>query len=171
MLASSRASARKEYEMRISNGFAGQVAMTTTYYITASAYMHQNLFQRTETADLLLSTLFRYRDACEFLLHEFVIMPNPVHLLLSVEEGCAVGRAMQLVKGVFSHSIRQSGLKLKTVWQPSYYEHRVCDAVEYGRIRTCIHENPVPGPWSRRLRNTRIPQLTQFIVWTKYPRG
>jgi len=48
--------------------------MTKTYFITASAYMHQNLFQRTETADLLLVTLFRYRDAGEFLIHEFVVM-------------------------------------------------------------------------------------------------
>jgi len=36
--------------------------MTKTYFITASAYMHQNLFQRTETAGLLLTTISRNRD-------------------------------------------------------------------------------------------------------------
>ncbi len=116
--------------------------MTKTYFVTASAYMHQNLFQRTETADLLLATLFRYRDAGEFALHEFVIMPNHIHLLLSIDE-THIGRAMQMVKGGFSHAMGQSGLNLKAVWQPSYYEHRVRDAGEYARMRNYIHQNPV----------------------------
>ena len=117
--------------------------MTKTYFITASAYMHQNLFQRTETADLLLSTIFRYRDAKEFSVHEFVIMPNHLHLLLSVEDGHSVGRAVQLIKGGVSHAIGKAGMKLKAVWQPSYYEHRVRDDGDYTRIRNYIRENPV----------------------------
>ena len=117
--------------------------MTKTYFITASAYMHQNLFQRTETADLLLTTLFRYRDTGEFLVHEFVVMPNHMHLLLSVDDDHAIGRGVQLIKGGFSHAMGKAGLKLKAVWQPSYYEHRVRDAEEYGRMRVYIHDNPV----------------------------
>jgi putative transposase len=117
--------------------------MTKTYFITASAYMHQNLFQRTETADLLLATLFRYRDAGEFSVHEFVVMPNHIHLMLSVDDGHAIGRAVQMVKGGFSHALGQAGLKLKAVWQPSYYEHRVRDAAEYARMRNYIQRNPV----------------------------
>ena len=117
--------------------------MMKTYFITASAYMHQNLFQRNETAELLLRTIFRYRDANEFLVHEFVIMPNHLHLLISLEDGHGVGRAMQLIKGGFSHAIGQTGSKLRAVWQPGYYEHRVRDTAEYSRICTYIHENPV----------------------------
>src|SRR5208337_3711636 len=117
--------------------------MTKTYFITASAYMHQNLFQRTETADLLVATLFGYRDAGEFLLHEFVIMPNHIHLLLSVDDDHAIGRVVQLVKGGFSFAMGKAGLKLKAAWQPSYYEHRVRDVAEYGRMRAYIHDNPV----------------------------
>ncbi len=116
--------------------------MTKTYFVTASAYMHQNLFQRTETADLLLATIVRNRDKGEFFLHEYVIMPNHMHLLLTVDDDHAIGRAMQLIKGGFSHAIGP-GLKLKTVWQPSYYEHRVRDDGEYERMRRYIHENPV----------------------------
>ncbi len=105
--------------------------------------MHQNLFQRTETANLLLSTIFRYRDANEFEVHEFVIMPNHLHLLISVDDSHSVGRAVQLMKGGFSHAIGQAGRKLKAVWQPSYYEHRVRDNGDYTRIRNYILENPV----------------------------
>jgi putative transposase len=92
--------------------------MVKTYFITASAYLHQNLFQRTETADLLLTTILRYREKGEFSLHEFVIMPNHIHLLLSVDDDHAIGRAVQMIKGGFSHATREAGLKLKAVWQP-----------------------------------------------------
>jgi putative transposase len=124
--------------------------MTKTYFVTASAYMHQNLFQRTETADLLLNTIFRYRDAGEFSLQEFVVMPNHIHLLVSINDDHAIGRAMQMIKGGFSHAVGKADLKLKAIWQPSYYEHRVRDAVEYARMRNYIHQNPV----QRRLAKT-----------------
>lgn len=117
--------------------------MTKTYFITASAYMHQNLFQRTETAELLLGTIFRHRDANEYSVHEFVVMPNHLHLLITVGDGHSVGRAMQLIKGGFSHAIGQAGMKLKAVWQPSYYEHRVRDDGDYKRIRNYIQQNSV----------------------------
>ena len=117
--------------------------MTKTYFVTASAYMHQNLFQRHESANLLLDTIFRYRDAGEFLLQEFVVMPNHIHLLLSVDDDHSIGRAMQMVKGGFSHALGEAGQKPTAVWQPSYYEHRVRDMNEYGRMRDYIHDNPV----------------------------
>ena len=69
-------------------------------------------------------------------------MPNHIHLLLSTDE-THIGRAMQMIKGGFSHALGQTGPKLKAVWQPSYYEHRVRDAAEYARTREYIHQNPV----------------------------
>jgi putative transposase len=117
--------------------------MIKTYFVTASAYMHQNLFQRAETAELLLATIVRNRDKGEFFLHEFVIMPNHMHLLVTVDDSHSIGRALQLIKGGFSHAIGHAGLKLKAVWQPSYYEHRVRDEVEYERMQRYIHENPL----------------------------
>ena len=110
--------------------------MTNTCFITASAYMGQNLFQRTEAADLLLATIVRNRDKGELLLHELVIMPNHIHLLLSVDEDHAVGRAIQLIG--FSHAMGQAGLKLKAVWQ-----HRVRDAAEYDSYAKLYPSNPV----------------------------
>lgn len=93
--------------------------MTRTYFITASAYMHQNFFQRNETVDFLLSTIFRKRDAGEFGVHEFVIMPNHMHLLLTVDDDHSIVRAMQLIKGGFSHAMGQAGLKLRQSVSPA----------------------------------------------------
>ena len=48
-----------------------------------------------------------------------------VHILLSLPATIPISKAMQLIKGGFSHAM--GPLKLKVVWQPSYYEHRVRD--------------------------------------------
>jgi len=104
--------------------------------------MHQNLFQKAETAQLLIATILKYRDAGEFRLHDFVVMPNHLHAVLSVDDGKTVGRAVQLIKGGFSRALHQAG-GARTVWQPSYYEHRVRDRGEYQRIRSYIVHNPV----------------------------
>ena len=37
-------------------------------------------------ADLLLEVIFHYRDQNKYLLHEFVIMPDHFHLLLTPTE-------------------------------------------------------------------------------------
>jgi putative transposase len=104
--------------------------------------MHQNLFQTDENAQLLIATILKYRDAGEFELHDFVVMPNHLHVVLSLNEGKAIGRAVQLLKGGFSHALHQTG-GARTVWQPGYYEHRVRDGEEYQRIRNYVRQNPV----------------------------
>ena len=117
--------------------------MTKTYFVTASAYMKQNLFQKSEIAQLFISTMFHYRDLGRLSVHEYVVMPNHVHVLFSIEDGNSLGQAVQLLKGGFSHALGMAGLGMKAVWQPGYYDHRVRDAGEYLRIRNYIRCNPV----------------------------
>ena len=105
--------------------------------------MHRNLFQRNETAELMVNTIFRYRDAGEFELHEYVIMPDHIHVLLTPKSGSSVERAAQLIKGGFSHDLRKSGSQLNAVWQQRYHDRRVRSAGEYVEIARYIRENPV----------------------------
>lgn len=105
--------------------------------------MHRNLFQRNETAELMVATLFRYRDNGEFQLHEYVIMPDHIHVLLTPKSGSSVERAAQLIKDGFSHDLRKSGKELNAVWQARYHDRRVRDAEEYAQFATYIRENPV----------------------------
>ena len=116
--------------------------MTKAYFITASAYMHQNLFQRTETADLLLATIIRNRDKGEFLLHEFVIMPNHVHLL--VTPNVPSRKWLGPLKGFTGHeAIRILGLNKRPFWQDESYDHLIRNDEESARIKHYIDWNPV----------------------------
>jgi len=105
--------------------------------------MHRNLFQRRKTAELMVATIFRYRDAGEFQVHEYVIMPDHIHLIVTPAENSSIARVMQLVKGGSSHALREAGLKLNAVWQQRYQERRIRDFEELANFARYIRENPV----------------------------
>jgi putative transposase len=115
----------------------------TTYFITICAHMQRNLFQRDQVAELMVATFFHYRDAGEFELHEYVVMPNHIHLLVSLDDQQQLGRVIQLIKGGFSHSLRKQGILLREIWQQRYYDRRVRDANEFTAFAEYIQQNPV----------------------------
>jgi REP-associated tyrosine transposase len=105
--------------------------------------MQQNLFQRNEVAELMVATFVKYRDAGEFELHEYVVMPNHVHLLLSLNAQQQLSRVIQLIKDGFSHSLREHGAVFPMVWQQRYHDRRVRDANEFAEFSRYIRQNPV----------------------------
>jgi len=115
----------------------------TTYFITICAHMQQNLFQHAEVAELMVATFLKYRDAEEFELHEYVVMPNHIHSLLSLDGQQQLGRVVQLIKGGFSHSLRNKGIVFRELWQQRYYARRVRDANEFTAFSHYIRQNPV----------------------------
>ncbi|MGB6677366.1 MAG: transposase, partial [Terriglobales bacterium] len=56
-------------------------------------------------ATLFLDTMSAYRNNAKSLLHEFVLMPDHFHLLLTPIHGLTLERAMQLIKGGFSYRV------------------------------------------------------------------
>jgi putative transposase len=114
-----------------------------TYFITICAHMQQNLFQRHEVAELMVATSFNYRDAGEFELHEYVVMPNHIHLLLSLDDQQQLGRVIQLIKGGFSHLLRENGIVFRAVWEQRYYDRRVTDENEFAEFTRYIRQNPM----------------------------
>jgi putative transposase len=115
---------------------------SSTYFVTASTWGHRSLFQTDRMAGCFLDTMFHYRREGKFLLHEFVIMPNHFHLILTPSD-IALERAVQLIKGGFSHRVKKDlGLNCE-VWERGYVDHRVRDASDYARHVEYIRENPV----------------------------
>jgi putative transposase len=52
----------------------------STYFITASTFEKSSLFQTERMARLFVEVLLHYREHQNYLLHEFVLMPNHFHL-------------------------------------------------------------------------------------------
>jgi putative transposase len=113
-----------------------------TYFVTANCWEKAALLQSDRIASLFIDVLFGYREQGKYLLHEFVIMPNHFHALLTPRE-VTLERSMQFIKGGFSFRVgKEFGIK-REIWQSSFVDRRVRDAEEYSGFRSYIHQNPV----------------------------
>jgi putative transposase len=118
--------------------FSGPVM--ETYAITTTTYQRRALFVRALNAELLVKTLFHYRDQVRYQLHGFVVMPEHLHVLLTPLSGQKIERCVQCIKGGFSHAVReQFGGE---VWQVGFHEHRVRDGEDFRRQLGYIAANP-----------------------------
>ena len=111
------------------------------YLITASTFQKRQLLQSDGMAELFVEVLLQYRQQRRYLLHEFVVMPDHFHLLITPNE--SLERSLQLIKGGFSYRARKELGFLGAIWQPSYHDRRVRNIEEYRGFREYIHMNPV----------------------------
>ncbi|SNS28710.1 putative transposase [Granulicella rosea] len=110
-----------------------------TYALTAVSHQRRQTFQRAANAELLIDTLFRYRDQGRYLLHGFVVMPDHLHVLATPEE--PIEKMAQLIKGGYSFAMRKQ--YPGEVWQTGYHAHRVTDGEDYRNQLSYITNNPV----------------------------
>jgi putative transposase len=115
---------------------------TNTYFVTASAWGHRSLFQSERMANLLINTLTHYRSAQKYLLHEFVVMPDHVHVMFT-PCGITLERAMQFVKGGFSYRVKKELGIATEIWERGYVDHRIRDANDYDQHVLYVRNNPV----------------------------
>src|SRR5271156_1045108 len=113
----------------------------SVYFITASTFQRRPLFRKEAIARLFLEILFHYRDKRNYFLHEFVLMPDNFHLLVS--PSLSLETSLQLIKGGFSYRAKRELEHSGEIWQLSYYDRRVRDMEDYCNFRYYIRRNPV----------------------------
>ena len=101
-------------------------------------------------AQLLLDVLRENRKKERFLLHEFVIMPNHFHLLITPASEIPLEKAMQFIKGGFSYRAKKELQLNSEIWQASFTNHRIHDADDYEQHRLYIRGNPVKARLASR---------------------
>ena len=111
-----------------------------TYFVTSKTWEGRALFRAEPWSRLFFKTLLFYcKDS--FLLHEFVLMPDHFHLLITPSIG--LERAVQLIKGGFSHRAKKEFSSSAEIWQRGFSDHRIRDAEDYDKHVHYIHLNPV----------------------------
>ena len=119
------------------------VASQRTFFVTSSTWCKQALLQSDRAARLLIEVLYHYRKEGRFLLHEFVIMPDHFHVLITVGAEMTVEKAVQFIKGGFAF---RAGRKLgfrAPVWQKGFSEVRVTSTEALSGSQAYIQSNPV----------------------------
>lgn len=114
-----------------------------TFFVTSSIAGKRHLLQSDRSARLFVRILYDYREQGKFRLHEFVVMPDHFHLLLTVDSTVTIERAVQFIKGGFAFGAGRELRFLAPVWQKGFSEIRIRDANAFDRVREYIRNNPV----------------------------
>ena len=114
-----------------------------TFFATTKTNMGQRILQSERNAGLLIDVLRKHVAAGHFTLQDFVIMPDHVHLLLTVATEMSIEKAMQLIKGGFSFRAKKELGFPGEVWQGGFSDVRITDEQSFRHHRECIESNPV----------------------------
>ena len=111
-----------------------------TYFVTSDTWERRAIFNVESWARLFFKTLLSHRGD-SYLLHEFVLMPDHFHLLMTPET--ALEKAIQLIKGGFSFQAKKELGSNMEIWRRGFADHRIRDFEDYDKHRHYIHLNPV----------------------------
>ena len=113
------------------------------FFATTKTSLGRRLLQSDRNATLFIDVLRSYVAARKFQVHDFVVMPDHVHLLLSLGQDMSIEKAMQFIKGGFSYRLKKEFGYAGEVRQRGFSEVRVGDHESFLRCREYIAENPV----------------------------
>jgi putative transposase len=125
-----------------------------TFFITTNCWNRRRLFQVDANAQLLLDIISKYRE--HYGLHAYVIMPDHIHLLITPTD-ITLERAMQFIKGGFSHAYGLTSNAKSEIWHRGFTDHRIRDSDDFDKHLAYLHNNPVAAglsakpedfPWS-----------------------
>src|SRR5882724_9414119 len=120
-----------------------RTAPGSSYFVTTKCSQGRNVFQVTEIAEILLKSLFEYRQRGAYSLHEFVIMPNHFHALLTPGPETSLEKAMQFIKGGSSFQIHKHRGHKMEIWQAGFHDWTIRDMDDWNAKSLYIRLNPV----------------------------
>lgn len=114
-----------------------------TFFATTKTSMGRRLLQSERNANLFIEVLRSLVVERKFILHDFVIMPDHVHLLLTIDASMTIEKTMQFIKGRFSRRLSHEFGHKAEVWQRGFSEVQVVGKESMERYRAYIAKNPI----------------------------
>ena len=118
-------------------------ATARTFFVTSSIARKRSLLQSDRAAKLFLEILYHYRSEHTFLLHDFVVMPDHFHVLITIGQDISIERAVQFIKGGFAFRAGKELGFTPPVWERGFSEVRVLDPDTCVGFHEYIGRNPV----------------------------
>ena len=111
----------------------------------------------------IVAQAFHHFDHSRYLLHAWVIMPNHVHLLLSLAENSSLENIVASWKRLTAHEICKQTHATGSLWQKDYFDRLIRDWDHFMNVSRYIRRNPdkaklpvgsfilYEAPWVQRL--------------------
>jgi putative transposase len=114
-----------------------------TFFITTNTWGRRSLFQTDRMCELFLDVVKKNREQRRFEVHEFVIMRDHVHLLMTPSLENSLEKCVQYIKGGFSFRAKKDLGFNGEIWLAGYNEHRIENQSDYSEHVRYIRDNPV----------------------------
>ena len=102
-----------------------------TFFVTSRTFQGKALLQSERMASLFIDVLRSYVAAKKFTITDFVVMPDHIHLLITLDHNMSIEKAVQLIKGNFSFRVKKDLGHQFEVWQRGFSEVQVLDRKFY----------------------------------------
>jgi putative transposase len=119
------------------------LSSSRTFFATSRTTAGCALLQRERNANLLIDVMRSYAAVRQFKIHDFVVMPDHVHILLTLPGTMSIEKAIGMIKGNFSYRLQKEFGYPGEVWQRGFSEVRVDDRKSFLAHRDYIEQNPV----------------------------
>lgn len=119
--------------------------MAATHFVTVPTFHRKRIFQNQLFGELFSELLMQYRQQHNILLHDYVVMPDHVHLLLTVGDGFEVSHLSSTLLRAFADELgREYGYRGE-VWETNLRDRVLQTAEQCTACTRQIHSNPVRG--------------------------
>jgi putative transposase len=120
-------------------------------------------------ATLFIDVLRSDTLAGKFKVHDFVVMRNHIHLLVTIGGEMTIEKVMQLVKGNFSFRARRELGVPGEIWQRGFSDVRITDERSFLAHRDYIYDNPVKAGLAKSAEE--YPYCSAFFKKRKKEQG
>src|SRR5208282_1182221 len=100
---------------------------------------------RPELREVVEETL-KHDEGTQYLLRDFIVMPNHVHVLVTPLAGHSLSEIVQAWKSVSAHRINKLLRRTGEFWQKESFDHIVRNEVQFERLLAYIRRNPESLP-------------------------
>lgn len=139
-----------------------------TYFVTSNTAGRKPFFKHERWTDLFIQTLLCYRPE-RFLLHDFVVMPDHFHALITPHE--SLEKAVQFIKGGFSFRAKKELSWTGDVWIAGFSDHRIRNDEDYMVHQRYIAKNPVEAGLTGRIEEYAFSSANGRFELDIFPRG
>ena len=116
---------------------------TRTYFVTSNTVIRKMIFNSSKMAELFIQVCDDNRAKERMEIHEFVLMPDHFHMLLTPAPEVSLEKTVQFIKGGFSFRAKKELGYIHEVWHKSFNEHQIKDLNDYAIHKQYIYRNPV----------------------------
>jgi putative transposase len=117
--------------------------MPFTQFVTALTFHRKRLFHNELYGDLLTDVLMRWRQQSSVALHDYVIMPDHLHVLFTVANGSQRAAAIADLQAAFAEELSSQFGYNGEIWDNDIRVREVTDASDAADCVRLIHSNPV----------------------------